>query len=168
MKKANIAAKMIDFYRGNLHDINHFIKVHAFAKMIGELEGLDERTQNILEISAIVHDIACPLCREKYGNADGCHQEAESEPLLLEFLEEFGLPADVMQRVVHLVTHHHTYTNVDGPDYQILLEADFLVNAGESEEYGKAVAQFRSQVFQTATGIHLLDAIYGAGPATAS
>ena len=158
--KAGIEAKMIDFYCGSLHDINHFIKVHAFAALIGKMEGLDARTQDILEIASIVHDIACPACREKYGNADGSHQEAESEPLLLDFLREFALPADVMQRVIYLVTHHHTYTNVDGPDYQILLEADFLVNAGESEKYAKAVGQFRSQVFRTRAGIHFLDEMY--------
>lgn len=160
MKKTEIAAKMIDFYHGNLHDINHFIKVHAFAAMIGELEGLDGETQDILEIAAIVHDIACPLCREKYGNANGNYQEAESEALLLEFLAEFELPEHVRKRVIYLVTHHHTYTNVDGVDYQILLEADFLVNAGESEEYAKGVEKFRSQVFKTEAGTRLLDGIY--------
>lgn len=33
--------KMIEFYQGNLHDIDHFLKVWAMAKTIGELEGLD-------------------------------------------------------------------------------------------------------------------------------
>lgn len=160
MKKTDILAKMIDFYHGNLHDINHFIKVHAFARLIGKMEGLDGRTQDILEIAAIVHDIACPLCREKYGNADGGHQEAESEALLLEFLAEFELPEDIKKRVIYLVTHHHTYGNVDGLDYQILLEADFLVNAGESKEYAKVIAQFRSEVFKTGAGLRLLDAMY--------
>ncbi len=35
--------KMIAFYKGNIHDIDHFIKVWAYAKTIGELEGLDDR-----------------------------------------------------------------------------------------------------------------------------
>ena len=33
--------KMIEFYKGNRHDVNHFLKVWAMAKTIGELEGLD-------------------------------------------------------------------------------------------------------------------------------
>ena len=45
------------------------------------------RSQYILEAAAVIHDIACPLCREKYGNADGKHQEAESEPLVRAFLQ---------------------------------------------------------------------------------
>ena len=32
-------AKMIDFYQGNLHDINHFLKVYAYAKTIGACGG---------------------------------------------------------------------------------------------------------------------------------
>lgn len=64
MLVATAIEKMIDFYKGNRHDINHFLKVWSFAKTIGEKEGLDEDTQEILELTAVVHDIACPLCRE--------------------------------------------------------------------------------------------------------
>ena len=39
---------MIDFYNGNLHDIEHFLKVFAFAKTIGEGDGLDAHTQEEL------------------------------------------------------------------------------------------------------------------------
>ena len=74
-----VMAKMIDVSRGNRHDIAHFLKVHAYAALIGHMEGIDERKQLILELAAIVHDIACPLCRQKYGNANGKYQEAESE-----------------------------------------------------------------------------------------
>ena len=54
--------KMVEFYKGDLHDIDHFLKVWAMTKTIGELEGLDKHAQEILELAAVVHDIACPLC----------------------------------------------------------------------------------------------------------
>ena len=66
MKTEAVMERMIAFSEGNLHDINHFVKVYGYAQTIGRLEGLDDRTQLALEIAAIVHDIACPLCREKY------------------------------------------------------------------------------------------------------
>lgn len=160
MLKEKIIEKMIAFYQGNIQDINHFVKVHAFASMIGKMEGLEDSTQDTLEIASIVHDIACPLCRRKYGNANGNHQEEESEALLNEFLKEFDLPNELFNRVVYLVTHHHTYTNVVGADYQILLEADYLVNAGESEQYKKSLEQFRNNVFKTETGRRILDMMY--------
>ena len=64
------------------------------------------------------------------------------------------------QRVEYMVGHHHTYTNVDGVDMRILLEADFLVNADEGGLLKPAIRQMREHVFRTATGVRLLDSIY--------
>ncbi len=72
--KERIMQKMIVYPGQTRSDIAHFLKVYAFAEEIGKLESLDARTQEILEIAAIVHDIACPLCRKKYGNTYGKHQ----------------------------------------------------------------------------------------------
>ncbi len=152
--------KMVDYYQGNKHDVAHFIKVYTYAKTIGELEQLDADTQQILELAAIVHDIACPLCRIKYGNTNGKNQEAESPALVEPFLAELSVPQDKIERISWLVAHHHTYTNVDGIDYQILLEADYLVNADESEYSLKAVQTTYERVFKTESGRRLLRSIY--------
>ena len=152
--------KMIAFYRGNIHDIDHFLKVWAMAKTIGELEALDKHAQEVLELAAVVHDIACPLCREKYGNTNGKHQELESPPLVEAFFKGLPVERPDVERVSWLVAHHHTYANIDGPDHQILLEADFLVNAGESGYTPSAIRNFRERVFRTAAGKELLDSMY--------
>ena len=52
MLKARMINKMIDFYKGNKSDVRHFLKVYAYAQTIGLLEGLDEKTQDTLEIAA--------------------------------------------------------------------------------------------------------------------
>lgn len=158
--KERLIKKMIDFYEGNKKDIAHFLKVYSYAETIGRLEHLDERTQRTLEYASIVHDIACPVCRKKYGNTDGKHQEEESEPLLREFLEEFDIESNMKERIIYIVCHHHTYTNVDGMDYQILLEADFLVNADESQYSTEQIQTFKKNVFRTESGKHILDSIY--------
>lgn len=159
MKISDAIEKMIDFYKGDLHDINHFLKVWAFAKNIGEQEGLDARTQETLELAAVVHDISCPLCREKYGDTNGKHQELESAPLVAAFFAGEDCDADV-ERISWLVSHHHTYTDVDGIDYRILLEADFLVNAGESGYSKSAIESAKKQFFRTSAGLRLLESIY--------
>ncbi len=158
--KDKLIQKMIDFYQGNKHDVAHFMKVYAYAETIGLSEGLDERTQKTLEYAAIVHDIACPICRVKYGNTNGKYQEAESEALLIPFLEEFDMDDEMKDRIIYLVSHHHTYTNVDGMDYRILLEADYLVNADESNYSKESIQAFKKNVFQTKSGIHILDSLY--------
>ncbi|MGF6376545.1 uncharacterized protein M2140_001622 [Clostridiales Family XIII bacterium PM5-7] len=161
MAVSELLKKMIDFYEGNLHDINHFIKVWTYAKTIGELEELDCETQYILEASAIIHDIACPLCREKYGNTNGKHQEEESQPLVEKFLQDCELTAEQTARIVYLVCHHHTYIKVDGLDHQILLEADYLVNADEAKYSSENMLNAEKHIFKTASGKALLNSIYG-------
>lgn len=157
---ASAIEKMIVFYQGNLHDINHFLKVWAFAKTIGEQEGLDDQTQLTLELAAVVHDIACPLCRQKYGSTNGKYQELESPPLIEQFFAGLPVERQRVERISWLAAHHHTYTNVEGLDYQILLEADFLVNADENGVSRPAIESMRQSVFRTAAGIRLLDGMY--------
>ena len=155
-----ITKKMIEFYRGSLHDIDHFLKVYAYAKAIGELEGLPASKQKILEIAAIVHDIPCPLCREKYGCAAGKYQELEGPALAREFLNEFDLSAEEIEHICWLIGHHHTVTNVDGMDHRILLEADYLVNAGESNFTRENIENALKSFFRTESGSALLKDIY--------
>ena len=157
---AAVTQKMIEFSNGSIHDIDHFLKVWAMAKTIGELEGLDKHTQTVLELAAVVHDIACPLCREKYGDTSGKHQEIESPSLVEAFFEGLPVERPNVERISWLIAHHHTYTNVDGIDHRILLEADFLVNAGESGYARPTIENFRERVFRTAAGRRLLDSMY--------
>ncbi len=148
--------KMIEISNGSRHDIDHFIKVWAYARTIGELEGLDKDTQLTLEYAAIVHDIACPGLRAEFGSCPGIKQQEVGGPMAREFFQDSDLPQEMTDRIVYLVEHHHTFKNVDGLDYQILLEADYLVNSGESEKYRRDVEAFRSRVFKTKTGLSLL------------
>ena len=153
--------RMIHESHGSQYDINHFLKVWAYARNIGQQEGLDTRTQQTLEFAAIVHDIACPMLHEKIGSAPGNLQQQYGEPMARNFYEGSGLDQKMVDRICYLVGHHHTFTGVSGQDYQILLEADFLTNAGESEQYLREAPQFRKNVFKTKTGRELLDSIYG-------
>lgn len=160
MTISRILVKMIDYSAGNRKDIHHLMKVHSYARIIGKGEGLSEELQKITEIAAIVHDIACPLCRIKYGNTNGKYQEAEGPALTESFLADTGLTREEIARIAYLVGHHHTYEGVDGLDYQILLEADYLVNADESGYSRENILHMRDTVFQTKTGTALLESIY--------
>lgn len=155
-----VAQKMMANPQNSLHDINHLLKVYGYAKTIGELEGLPSPTQRILEVAALVHDIACPLCRQKYGHADGAHQQTEGEPMARAFLRDSGLTADEIERVAYLVGHHHTLEGIDGMDWQILLEADYLVNADENGASRQAIEHTLRTLYRTRSGAALLRAIY--------
>lgn len=159
MNISDILLKMIADSKGNRHDIDHFLRVWSYSKTIGELEKLDGETQFILEAAAIVHDIACPLCRQKYGSTAAPLQEAEGIPLAVNFFSESGLPGGSIARIAYLVGHHHTLTDIDGMDYQILLEADYIANASESNYAEDAVKKAKTELFRTVSGKKLLDAV---------
>ena len=160
MMLAQIAREMIALSEGNLHDIEHFLKVHAYARLIGTLEGLDPERQFVLEAAALVHDIACPLCREKYGSTNGKYQEREGKLLARDFFQRFDLAPEMLERIVYLVAHHHSFDAVDGPDYQILLEADYLANAIERTYPASMLQSALRRLFRTESGKALLRAIY--------
>lgn len=147
--------RMIVFSNGNFHDIDHFTRVWAYARLIGEEEGLSVQTQFLLEAAAITHDIACPLCREKYGNTNGKLQESEGAVLVTEFLRETDLTAEETERIAFLVAHHHTLSGIDSPDWQILVEADYLANAMECGYSLDAVKAFCRKIFKTTAGSRL-------------
>ena len=104
---------MILYTQGNKikHDVAHFLKVHQYARLIGKLEHIEKREQEILEVAAIVHDIACPMCREKYGNSAGYLQEQEGPALVKDFLKNYSLDKAFTERVAYLVGHHLTKIN---------------------------------------------------------
>ena len=144
----------------NPKDIHHLLKVHSFATMISNIEVEDQHVKDLIEIEALVHDIACPLCRIKYGNTNGHYQEIESKDLLLEFFKDIPINDQDLNQIIYVVSHHHTYTNVKTIDHQILLEADFLVNSYEMNLDIKEIIDFRNNVFKTNTGIQLVNSIY--------
>ena len=124
MKTGPAISAMIDYLNGNLHEVEHLLKVYGYSKAIGELEGLDARTQEILEIAAVVHDIGIPRAIEKYGSDAGPYQEELGPAEARRLLENIGCDEALIDRVCVLVGRHHTHTDVDGLDCRILLEAD--------------------------------------------
>ena len=141
--------KMISYDHGCPGRIQHFLKVHSFAKTIAT------------EAAAIVHDIGIRLCLEKYGDGNGKLQEKEGPALAEQMLSELGFEKDVIERVSFLVGHHHTYTGIDGLDYQILVEADFLVNLFEGNTDTAHIRATYDNIFRTETGKKICREMFG-------
>ena len=157
---SQIMEKMIAFSEGNIHDIDHFVRVWNYAKTIAELEGIDPETQYILEVAAITHDIACPLCRKKYGNTNGKYQEEEGFLLVKDFLSDSGMTHTQINRVAFLVGHHHTFLGIDGIDLQILIEADYIANATENGYSKENIKNFIKRIMKTESGKRLVQSVF--------
>ncbi|BES64084.1 HD domain-containing protein [Gottschalkiaceae bacterium SANA] len=160
-KMNNVYQSMISFYAGDPKRIQHFVKVHSFAKLIGELEKLDECTQEILEVTAYVHDIGIKIAKIKHGHCTGKLQEEEGAVAANLLLTQLGYDQELIERVSYIVGHHHTYSNIDGMDYQILVEADFLVNMYENKTSEESVISAYQKIFKTESGKDICKTMFG-------
>jgi hypothetical protein len=137
------------------------MKVHAYAALIGIQEQISTDMMFILETAAIVHDIGIHVSEQKYGSSNGKYQEMEGPDEARRLLGDIGgYTEEQTNRVCYLVGHHHTYTQMDGLDYQILVEADFLVNIYEDQLSEDAIGSVYRKIFKTDTGKKLLKEIY--------
>lgn len=146
---------MMKYNHGDTRRINHALKVHSYAKIIGEAENLKEDELFTLEAASVLHDIGIKECERKYSKCGGYYQQIEGPPVARQLLSEIDMDSSKLERVIYLISRHHTFKNVDGRDYQILLEADLIVNA--QEEYISEYA-FRNAVdklFVTEMGKYL-------------
>lgn len=146
---------MIEFDKGDPMRIQHFMKVHRFAQLIARCEKVDEHTQYVTELAAVVHDIGIHPAEAKYGKSNGNYQEELGPEPARQMLQKLGIADADIERVCYLVGHHHTYTNIDGIDYQILVEADFLVNLYEDNISEHGVDGALNHIFKTETGRRL-------------
>ena len=169
-KLAQLHRAMISFDRNDPKRTQHFAKVHSYSRLIGQLEGMDEDSLFVLEIAAYVHDIGIHVAEEKFGYQNGRLQEELGPGAARKLLSDLDFPSDVIERVSWLIAHHHTYSDINALDYQILVEADFLVNTFEdddanmnraNESVKKVARQVRDTIFSTPSGISILNDMFG-------
>ena len=155
-----IASAMISYYAGDPRRVNHFLKVYGFAKTIGEMENVDNTVQKIIEIAALTHDIGIKNSEKKYNSSAGSYQQIEGPSEAQKLLEKLNVEDSIINRVCWLIAHHHTYTDIQGIDYQILVEADFIVNAFEDNMSIAAIKSVREKIFKTSAGTDILNKMY--------
>lgn len=160
MKAEKIMGAMICYNGDDVRRIGHALKVYAYAEAIGGIEGLSGEDMLILRLAAVLHDIGIHECERKYGSTAGSYQQIEGPPIARRMLQKIGASEKIIDRVCFLIAHHHTYTDVDGIDYQILIEADFLVNAQEDGMSHDAVEAAVHGFFRTKTGTRFAQTIY--------
>ncbi|WP_411678789.1 HD domain-containing protein [Clostridium thailandense] len=157
---SSVVSNMISYFDGDVKRINHAMKVHGFAKSIGELEGISVEKLKILEIAAILHDIGIKESERKYSSSAAKYQELEGPPVAYNILKEFNLSKELMDRVSYLIGNHHTYSKIDDVDFQILVEADFIVNIFEDSIEKKQIQIIKQKYFKTNIGTSFIESMY--------
>jgi uncharacterized protein len=152
--------EMIRRNRGDQKRIEHSVKVFGYAQLLGRLEGLNPESQFVLELTAILHDIGIHVAEKKLGYSNGQLQELEGPPVAREILDAIQVSAEIVDRVCFIIGQHHTFSAIDGLDFQLLVEADFLVNSVEEEVSLEGVQRFIALNFKTRSGSHLIKELF--------
>lgn len=155
-----IIESMINYFGNDVPRINHALKVYGFSRNIGKLEKLDDDKQFILEVSAVLHDIGIKISEEKYNSSSGKYQELEGPKVAKEILEKFNLDSKTLNRILYIIGNHHTYSKINGIDFQILVESDFLVNIFEDNVKKDSIEVIKNKHFKTTYGTKYLNSMY--------
>ncbi|RCX21051.1 hypothetical protein DFR58_101261 [Anaerobacterium chartisolvens] len=152
--------KMIGYFKEDARRIGHALKVYGFACAIAGQEGMSCGEARTLQLAAVLHDIGIREAERKFNSTAGKYQEMEGPPIAEKILAECGVEDEVAGRTCFLVGNHHSYTKIDGLDFQILVEADFIVNIQEDGMDKDIVKSIRDKYFKTSAGKNILDSMY--------
>lgn len=156
-----VMEKMIDYFGNDVKRINHALKVHSFTDFLGAVEiGDDVVRRNILHFAGLLHDIGIKEAEKKYNSNAGKYQEIEGPAIARRILEELYIASEIVERVCFIIGNHHSYDRIDGLDFQILVEADFIVNIFEDNMQKENIKTIKERIFKTRTGIKLLETMY--------
>lgn len=161
MTKTDIVRdKMMEYYAGDPIRTQHFIKVESFASLIAEQEKIDNDTATVVSILGYCHDIGIKLAEAKYGHSNGKLQEQLGGDPAKQLVLDCGFNESIANRVKYVTEHHHTYSNIDNIEYQILVEADFIVNILDDHLEKSNAQSVKNKIFKTKSGINILTNMY--------
>jgi len=132
--------------------IPHTEAVFQFAEAIAEDLKIEGKERRIVQLAALLHDVGIVEAFRKHGSREGKYQHLEGPPLARIIMEKEKEAPEIVDRVAFIVGHHHDFSCVDGLDFQILIEADMLVNLAEKQFSREERARFIDSFFQTTKG----------------
>lgn len=146
--------EVLDYFAADQHRIDHARRVLRYAMWILEGEETRGTDRETVRAVAMVHDIGIPEAERKYGSAAGPYQELEGPPVARRLLQRAGFAEPLIDHVCRIVASHHSPGEVQTPEFNVLWDADWLVNLPDefpgmpSERLAKVVRR----VFKTPLG----------------
>jgi uncharacterized protein len=112
------------------HDFDHTLRVLNNAKLIAKMEKLSEEDSLIVELGALLHDIARP--EEMESNGKLCHARL-GVGKAMELLRKAGCEDEILLKAVSLCVGRHRYRGSDKPESlpeKVIYDADKLDSIG--------------------------------------
>ena len=157
--RERIGLEMKKYFGTDFKRVNHALKVARHAEQILKIEG-----GNPLVVlgAAFLHDIGIHEAEKKHGNTSGHYQEKEGPPIARKILNRLDIEKEIVDEICDIIGHHHHPREEETLHFQILYEADWLVNIEEDwflkdrEELETLI----SKVFKTVTGKKFAEDLY--------
>jgi len=151
--RERIAQEMRRYFGEDLKRIHHALKVAQYAEEILKIEGGDPL---VVLGAAYLHDIGIKRAEEKYGSSSAEYQEKEGPEVAREILTKLHVQRGIIEEICDLISHHHHPRAKETLNFQILYEADLLVNFEEGSFKNKDLFLERiDNHFKTQTGKRL-------------
>lgn len=135
-----LVGRMKRYFGANEDLIRHALNVTQTAEHILSYEVDAERDTVIA--AAVLHDIGIPEAVRKHGSPAALYQELEGPPIAREIMLREGLPEKLIEDVCQIIAHHHTPGVVTTKNYEVIYDADSIVN---SAARGESVGEFLTE-----------------------
>ncbi|NWF91796.1 MAG: HD domain-containing protein [Syntrophaceae bacterium] len=157
--RERIAQEMKRYFGNDQKRINHALKVAQYAETILKIEG---GNPVVVLGAAYLHDIGIKKAEEKYGSASSEDQEKIGPEIAREILTRLNVQRGIVDEICDIIGHHHHPRERETLHFQILYEADWLVNIEEDKLHQKTdkLEEIINSVFRTPTGKRLARELY--------
>jgi HD superfamily phosphodiesterase len=157
--RERIALEMKKYFGTDFKRVHHAIKVARFAEQILKMEGGNPL---VVMGAAYLHDIGIHEAERKHGSPSGHYQELEGPAIAKEILEKLNVQKEMVDEICDIIGHHHSPREQETLNFQILYEADWLVNIEEEgiSKDREKVEGLIGKLFRTVTGKQLAEKLY--------
>jgi putative nucleotidyltransferase with HDIG domain len=156
--RERIAFEMKRYFGQDVKSINHAINTAKYADEILRIEG---GNPIVVFGGAYLHDSGKKNSKEKYGSSANEFHEKEGAEVAREILIKLNVPRGLIDEICDIISHHHHPKSNETLNFQIVYEADCLVNieSGFSNEMGER-RKVDLKNFKTKTGKRLAEELF--------
>jgi len=154
-----LISHMRDVFGSDRRRIEHALRVTEFAEKLLECEGGD---REVVVAAAVLHDIGIQAAEKNHGSAAGPYQELEGPPIARRILTQLGARLELIEEVCTIIGSHHSPGEVQTKNFDLVWDADWLVNLPEEQDLSDSAASSRriSKIFRTAAGRELASRLF--------
>jgi putative nucleotidyltransferase with HDIG domain len=139
------------YFGPDMKRVNHALKVAQYAEEILKIEGGHPL---VVLGAAYLHDIGIKQAEEKYGSASVEDQEKIGPDIARDILNRLNVQRGIVDEICDIIGHHHHPREKETLNFQIVYEADSLVNMEEDglSKDPEKIEEIIGKNFKTVTG----------------